>query len=323
MAVVEKYSQLKKKRISLRDAIPLVKPFTILFEPASICNFKCRCCFHSEPDIYSFLPKGSMKFDDFRKIADDLAAWEGDKIKIIRIIGFGEPLVNPQTPSMVKYLKELDVAERIEITSNASLLSPEISQQFIDYGLDYIRCSIYAIEQRRHETQTQNRISIETIKNNISVLKELRDSAGRSKPFIYVKMLASRDEFENALFLTEYSGIADEAALEKTHSWLSDTCALSGKTRNVCPQPFKMLSIHYNGDVILCDPDWKGNTRVGNALTENISSIWGGSKIRRFWRMQLENRRHENESCRHCSFLIDDYAIDDLDGVSLEILGDD
>jgi len=38
--------------------------------------------------------------------------------------------------------------------------------------------------------------------------------------------------------------------------------------------------------------------------------------------MQLENRRNENESCRDCSFLVDEYAIDDLDGVSPDVLGD-
>lgn len=322
MATVEKYSRLKVKRISLRDAIPLAKPFTLLFDPASVCNFKCVCCFHNEPDICSYLSKGLMKFEDFRKIADDLAAWEGDRLKVIRIIGFGEPLLNPDTPRMVKYLKRLDVAERIEITTNASLLRPALSRQLIDSGLDYIRCSIYSVNQKRHEALTQNGISIERIKNNIAALKELRGSARASKPFIYVKMLESQDESENTLFLKEYSAVADEAALEKPHQWLSNTDTSGTKMRSICPQPFKMLSIHFDGSVILCDPDWKGNTCVGNALSEKLSSIWGGAKMREFWKMQLENRRHENESCRNCSFLVDEYAIDDLDGVSPDLLGD-
>ncbi len=315
---IKKYSTLKEKRISLRDVIPLAKPFTILLEPTSLCNFKCVCCFQSEPDFHSYLPKGYMKFDDFKKIADDLAAWKGAKIRVIRIIGFGEPLINPATPAMVKYCKELDIAERVEITTNAALLTPKVSQELIDAGLDYIRCSIYAVDQKKHEALTQSRISIETIRDNIAALKKLRASAGAGKPFIYVKMLESQDPSENDLFLKEYSNIADEAALEKPHQWLS--CA-DPRTRDVCPQPFKMLSVHFNGDVILCDPDWKGNTCVGNALDENISFIWGGGRMREFWRMQLEKRRCENESCRNCSFLVDEYAIDDLEGVSPDVLG--
>lgn len=321
MAPLKKYSSLKETRISLRDRIPLAKPFTILLEPTSICNFRCIFCFQNEKDFHSYLPRGHMRFEDFRKIADDLAAWKGVKIQVIRIIGFGEPLLNPLTPAMVKYCKKLDIAERIEITSNASLLTLDVSRELIDAGLDYIRCSIYSVDQKRHEELTQSRISVETIKNNIIALKALRASRGASKPFIYAKMLRSRDLSENDRFLKVYSDIADEAALETPHQWLSYTDSCAWSMREVCPQPFKMLSVHFNGDVILCDPDWKGNTCVGNALIENISSIWGKSKMRQFWMMQLQKRRRENESCRNCSFLIDEYAIDDLDGVSPDVLG--
>lgn len=322
MGTVPKYSHLKNQRISLRDAIPLAKPFTVLFEPASVCNFKCVCCFHSEPDIDAYLPKGLMKFDDFRKIADDLWAWKGDRLKVIRIIGFGEPLINPDTPRMVKYLKERDVAERVEITTNASLLTPKRARQLIASGLDYIRCSIYAVDQDRHRALTQNSMNIHKIRENIAGLKALRRTLGADKPFIYVKMIESRDDRENAQFLKTYSAVADEAALEKPHQWLSKANHPRKKRRSVCPQPFKMLSIHFDGSVILCDPDWKGNTCVGNALSDKISDIWGGAKMREFWRMQLENRRHENESCRNCSFLVDDYVMDDLDGVAPHVLGD-
>lgn len=322
MASAQKYSLLKSQRISLRNVIPLAKPFTVLFEPASICNFKCTCCFHSEPDIRSYIPAGRMKFEDFKKIADDLAAWKGDRLKVVRIIGFGEPLLNPATPRMVDYLNQLDIAERIEITTNASLLSPARSQQLIDAGLDYIRCSIYSVDPKRHAALTQNKISIDKIRNNIAELKKLRDSAGACKPFIYVKMLESSDESENAVFIEKYASVADEAALEKPHRWLSNAGVSSAHMRSVCPQPFKMFSVHFNGDVILCDPDWKGNTRVGNALEQNITTIWGDAKMRDFWRMQLDNRRLENESCRNCSFLVDEYAIDNLDGVCADVLGD-
>lgn len=323
MTAAKKYSHLKLDRINLRDAIPLAKPFTLLLEPTSICNFKCVCCFHNEPDIDAHLQRGRMKFDDFTKIADDLAAWKGDRIKVIRIIGFGEPLLHPDTPKMATCLKERDVAERIEITTNASMLTPKTAEQLIESGLDYLRCSIYAVDQQRHQIQTQTKVDIRKIRTNIETLRELRRLAGAVKPFIYVKMLESPDPSENQRFLETYSRIADEAALEKPHSWLSNAPASPHNVRHVCPQPFKMMSIHFNGDVILCDPDWRGNTCVGNALAQNMATIWGGSKMRAFWKMQLENRRHENPSCRNCSFLNDDYALDDLDGVGPACLGED
>jgi radical SAM protein with 4Fe4S-binding SPASM domain len=317
-----KYSQLKNDRIDLGSAIPLKKPFTILFEPASLCNFRCICCYYNIPDLYSYMPKGMMTFEDFTKIVDDLAAWEGEKIKVIRIIGFGEPFINKKTGQMVKYLKQSEVTERIEITSNGSLLTPTVSKQLIDAELDYLRVSVYAASQERHEAVTRSKIDIDVIRRNVALLQRLRKEQRREKPFIYVKMLDSFDATENQRFFDRYTDIADEISLEQPHHWLSnDNSARDYAVRKVCPQPFKMLSIRCNGDVIVCDPDWKNNTKVGNALKETIRSIWNGKAIGAFWKMQLENRRWENESCRQCSFLENEaYVLDNLDGLPSDLL---
>lgn len=322
MQNLSKYSQLKNDRIDLAGVIPLKKPFTVLFEPASLCNFRCTCCYYNSPDVYSYMPRKLMKLEDFRKIADDLTSWEGAKIKVIRIIGFGEPLINKYTSEMVKHLKRLDVADRVEITSNGSLLTPIVSRQLIDAELDYLRISIYAASQERHESVTRNKIGIDVIKRNVAELSRLRKEQRRNKPFIYVKMLDSFDEAENQRFLDRYADIADEVALEQPHHWLAnDNPVRDPEERVVCPQPFKMLSIRCNGDVIVCDPDWKNRTKVGNALNETLQNIWNGRAIRDFWRMQLESRRWENESCRQCTFLDNhEYVLDDLDGVLPAVL---
>ena len=326
MKTMRKYSQLKNTRVNLRGVIPLKKPFTVLFEPASLCNFRCTCCYYNIPNLYSQMPKGWMKFEDFKKIADDLADWEGEKIKVIRIIGFGEPFINKNTPNMVRYLEELDIALRIEITTNGSLITPGISQQLIDAELDYLRISIYGASQERHNAVARSNVKVNTIKKNIALLKKMRDEQLKDKPFIYVKMLDSFDEVENKNFFDMYADVADEISLEKPHQWL-DKDKSEGENasqRIVCPQPFKMISIRFNGDVIVCDPDWKNKTFVGNALEQSIKDIWNGKKMNEFWRMQLENRRCENESCRECTFLTNDsYVIDNLDGVSPNVLKKD
>lgn len=277
-----KYSDLKNDRVDLKKAIPLERPFTVLFEPAAACNFRCSFCYYQNTDFIS-MNRGLMDFYDFKKIADDLKAW--GMIKVIRLIGFGEPLLNKRTPDMVAYLKENEIAERVEITTNGSLLSEEMSRRLIDSGLDYIRISIYDKD----------------IFRKVSDLKWLRD---RNKPFIYVK------SFDQEA-IDRYSCVADEVALEQKHNWLNGT-----STRKICPQPFKMLSIRWDGTVICCDPDWANNTAVGNALRENIKDIWHGDKLRRFWQLQLEGRRKENKSCANCTFLNNDYVLDNLDEIS-------
>jgi len=335
------YSQLpRSNRKNLRDIIPLKKPFTILFEPTSICNFRCIQCFHSLENIYNHMEKGFMKLSALRKIVDDLKAWKGPKIKVIRIIGFGEPLLNREYLQLLNCIKEADIADRVETTSNASLLTPAISRKMIEYGLDYLRVSIYSALQEKHEAITKNSIRIDKIHDNLMQMKRLKEEANSQKPFVYIKMLDSFDDVENRSFFEYYSDVADEIAIEKPHNWLDmnsksflkdlygakteeiiKTVDFDTTMKKVCPQPFKMLSIRFNGDVIVCDPDWYNNTKIGNALTDNIADIWNGDKMFQFRMMQLENRRHENASCRNCTtFLTDNYSMDNIDGFPPEKL---
>lgn len=279
-------------RISLKEAIPLEKPFTILFEPAAICNLRCEFCYYSHPD---FRPGGLMKMDDFMKIINDLADWGEPKIKVIRFIGFGEPLLNPNIAKMVKVIKQLDLAERVEITTNGTKLEVGLNQNLLYSGLDYLRVSVYNQDE---------------VYDKLLTYCSQRNSQLVVRPFIYVKTFESNIGAENDAFINRFSHVSDEVGLEVSHDWLAGT----GEGPRICPQPFKMMSIRYNGNVIMCDPDWQENTLVGNALTENIKDIWNGEKVKAFWKMQLEGRRYENESCRNCDFIMNpNYVLDRLD----------
>lgn len=335
------YSQLRQQpRQDLREVIPLEKPFTILIDPSSICNFCCVQCFQSVENVAALMPRGIMQFQDFKKIMDDLKGWGGPRIKVLRFIGFGEPLVNKKYCAMLQYAKELDLAERIETTSNGSLLTPAISEKMIEYGLDYLRVSIYSALQKKHEAVTKNNIEIQRIFDNLRYLRELKENTRSKSPFVYVKMLDAFNDAENRLFFEKYGPVADEIMIEQPHNWLDMSNkdfigdlyqGLKGEVlgkldyqatlKKVCPQPFKMMSIRYNGDVVVCDPDWLNNTKIGNALEQPLNEIWDGEAMYQFRRMQLENRRCENPSCKACNtFLTDNYTVDNLDGFPVEKL---
>lgn len=335
------YSQLRQQRQNLREVIPLKKPFTVLFDPSSICNFRCVQCFQSAPGASRRLKKGMMKVDHLIKIVDDFKGWAGPKIKVIRFIGFGEPLLNKDFPEMLRVATQARIAERIEITSNGSLLTPGLSEKLVECGLDYLRVSVYSPYQEKHEAVTHNPIDISVIHENLLHLQRIKQARKSEKPFVYVKMLDSFDQSENEAFFARYSDVADEILIEKPHNWLDmpdkdflqdlykgkkqevvDAIDYGATLKHVCPQPFKMMSIRFNGDVIVCDPDWLNNTKVGNALEESVKEIWNGKAMFEFRRMQIEGRRQDNPSCRACNtFLTDHYTVDNIDGIALSQLG--
>ena len=130
------YTQLKdNERKKLRDIIPLEKPFTLVIEPSSLCNFRCIMCFQSiHGNSYFNANKRNMQLETFRLIVRQMSQWGGDKLKVLKLSLYGEPLMNPQFCEMLALARNAEIAERIETTSNVSLLTPEISEGLVNGG---------------------------------------------------------------------------------------------------------------------------------------------------------------------------------------------
>ena len=73
-----KYSELKEQnRKNLREVIPLEKPFTLLIEPSSLCNFRCVQCFQSVPEeTYFSKNRMNMSMECFGKVIEDMKSWQ-------------------------------------------------------------------------------------------------------------------------------------------------------------------------------------------------------------------------------------------------------
>jgi uncharacterized Fe-S cluster-containing radical SAM superfamily enzyme len=81
----------------------------------------------------------------FRRIIEQLSDWTGPKIKVVKLSLYGEPLVTPSVCEMLRVARQANIAERIETTTNASLLSRDIAEQMVEYQMDYARVSIYTV----------------------------------------------------------------------------------------------------------------------------------------------------------------------------------
>ena len=336
-----KYTALSAtKRQNLREVLPLQKPFTVLIEPSSLCNFRCIQCFQSvDGDTYFTRSRSSIPLDRFERIIRQLKAWPGPRLKVLKLSLYGEPLVSPDFRDMLSIAREADVAERIETTTNATLLTPDIAEAMIAAQLDYLRVSIYATKQDQHVVVTGSRFDVERIRKNLVYLQEAKRRTGSERPFVSCKML---DEFGggNQEFLDMYSPIADEAYLDKPHGWIkvdgvdfienfygeNVDKALGDFERNstprvTCPMAFTTMAVRSNGDVSPCCVDFIGGTNIANMERSSLQDIWQSKAWIDFQVMQLENRKHENTSCANCDvYLSDHYTKDNIDGFPVESL---
>lgn len=336
-----RFTELKNtNRHNLMEVLPLAKPFTVLIEPSSCCNFRCVQCFQRiTRDCYFTQNRMNMPLERFRVAIDQLKSWSGPKIKVLKLSMYGEPLIHPEFSEMLRIAGEADVADRIETTTNASLLTPEVAEQMVTSQLDYARVSIYAPEQKLHEKVTGTNFDITRIHENLRVLQEIKRKYGSEKPFVSAKMLDMYNE-ENDRFKQLYGDVADEVFIDKPHSWIKtgDSDFLQnyyekdiGKAtedmkqhctkRIACPMPFTTMAVRSNGDVAPCCVDFIGGTNLGNMEQATLEKIWNSDNWYEFQKMQLEDRKHENYSCSRCDiYLSDHYTRDNIDGFDVSKL---
>ena len=338
-----RYTDLKSTdRKNLREIIPLDKPFTLLIEPSSLCNFRCVHCFQGlGGDGYFPRSRGHMPLERFHRVLDPLRAWPGGRLKVLKLNLYGEPLLSPDFPEMLRLAREADAAERIETTSNASLLAPSLSDAMVDNRLDYLRVSVYGADAGEYRRASGSAFAPERIRENLAYLRRAKIAAGSDRPFVAVKMLDAFDETLNGRFREFWGGVADELYLDPPHDWIRTggegfiekhyagerldaarrRLADGDTARRACPMAFTTMAVRSDGHVSPCCVDYAGGTNLGHIDRASLPDIWRSKAWRDFQAMQLEFRKEENPSCRQCEVCRSGhYTRDDIDGVPAERL---
>ncbi len=120
-------------------------PKVIQVEPTNRCNFDCIMCIRRSWSEVEFT---DMNLDLYRKIVDESRG----KITRLDLYGFGEPLCHPRFSDMVKYARE-GLGSEVELltVTNGSLLTPEVSEKIVRYGMNTIVFSIDTIDPKKLE----------------------------------------------------------------------------------------------------------------------------------------------------------------------------
>lgn len=302
-------------REKLSDIIPMDTPLVIFIEPARSCNMKCRYCYHSfsrqKAKELNIVNEGIMKFGLFMKVVEDLKIFP-KKIKCVHMTSRGEPLLNKDLPEMISYLKKQDVTERINIVTNGTLLSAGtlLSQgmniKLINSGLDSMKVSIQSVAQ-------------DGIDELIANIRHFYNHRGDCKLFVKIGDI-NLSEKEASRFLDTFSGICDEASIEHIYDIdtdLSLNLNIPISKVKVCPMPFYMLNIGFDGNVIPCC--YYQMESFGNLKNMSIIEILNGDKLKEFRRSLLVGKK--NLYCEKCN--IPEYNIhpeDNIDGCTKQIL---
>lgn len=169
------------------DRLEIIPPVSrlrkIYVEATNICNLACVMCIRNIWDERA----GYMEESVFQKIMEGVELLSPPPTVFFG--GFGEPLAHPQIVEMVATAKQ--AGARVELITNATLLTPERSKQLIQAGLDTLWISLDGI---RPESYADIRLGAELPKvlANLEAFQRLRPPAHLPHPRIGIVFVAMR-----------------------------------------------------------------------------------------------------------------------------------
>lgn len=269
-----------------RESSP-AKPLIFWIEPTNVCNLKCPMC----PGTYSpaSQKKGFMDIALYKKIIDEISLFSVE----YKLLQGGEPLLHPRIAEMVAYGRNKGMY--VELDSNGTTLTAELSHQLIQADLNYISFSFDGYDKQTYESIRVNARFEQTI-DNIKTFLKIRQGYKKQFPFVRIKSIIQSDsrftdEKRNA-FLALFEGLpVDEFDVQHPFSWNNKDVASSSifavkqpsrvtteyaqKHRfHPCPRLWSTLSILWDGTVVPCCADFYGAVVLGNVNEKSITEIW-------------------------------------------------
>ena len=298
-------------RVRLADVVPLDTPFLVIIDVANVCNFKCEFCFQSvDKDALrdmGFKPH-IMDMPLFKKAVDEVRKFPS-QVKRLYMFAHGESLLNKNLPDMISYAKEQDIAKVIQLTTNGSLLSPELNLKLIDAGLDELRISIEGLSAEKYREVAAVDIDFDAFVKNIEHFYMHRGSCK-----VYVKAInialedGEEDKFFNLFenicdnisieYLTPYYEGVDYSKLNPDHG--KTICGDIPKKIDVCPRLFYMLNICPDGNVTMCNVDNLEQYVIGNVKTDSLFQLWNGKELNALRIMHLQKKGRTHPFCSKC-----------------------
>lgn len=297
------------ERVELHKQLPLKTPFSVHFFPIHICNFKCKYCLHSlsvkELNEKKF-KKEIMSFETYKKAVDDIKQYD-NRLKALLFAGHGEPLLHPDICKMIKYAKDNVIADRIEIVTNASLLTHEMSDALILAGVDRLKISIQGTTEDKYKDISDYSLNYNEFLEN---LKYFYENKKHTQVYIKIIDIALDGKQDENKFRQMFNPVADDVDVEYAIPFIKELddsvydkefnkCKQgNSKKSQICSMPFYMQVVAPNGDVLpCCSTDVP--IVLGNIHKNSMKEIWQGKIENNFLKMMLKDK-NINSICKSC-----------------------
>lgn len=203
MATITPTHASSERQTPLHDRLPL--PRELYIESTTRCNEKCDQCPRTHLGREA---DRDISLDEVRHIAEQFLSLER-----VVLHGLGEPLLNPELPAIVSYLRSRHA--HVLFNSNALLLNESRGRALIRADLSELRVSMDgALPETYARIRGVNRKALPLIVRNLRAFEELKRAEGALTPRTSLWFTAMRENIEELPALVD---IAAESGVRELY----------------------------------------------------------------------------------------------------------
>jgi len=304
---------LNQQKLNTIDYSAWGYPFMLQIEPTNACNLECPLCPVGRKELKR--KTQHMTFEMFKSIIDDMQ----DYLLFLVLWNWGEPLMNPQLPKMIRYASERDI-RTVTSTNGHFLDNEDYMQQLLTSGLTTLIVAIDSLDDESYEIYRKKGSLVKAVAGLKNVVK-MKKRLG-SKTLINLRMVVMKqNEHELAAIRKLAHKIGVDWFSVKTLNPSCGSLAMDSdlvptnpkyqrfeydpqthqriRIDSVCRIPWEMANIFSNGDVVPCCYDFDATMKLGNIMEMPLSKMWNSLEYSRL-RQKIYNQKDSVENCRNC-----------------------
>ncbi len=285
-------------------------PNRITVELTNQCNVSCTFCPRQSVDMKI----GFMSMELYKKIIDEAS----DHLPVKLVIFFrGESLLHPEFIECVKYAKDKGIGP-IQYATNAFELTNDMADKLLETGIDFISFSLDTLDP---EIYRKSRLcgNLDISRDNVIYLSKKCDEKrkkGLQVPTLQVSTVEIEEYMpEQGKFIEFWKKYVDIVRVYYEHDD-------NGKFRNVevqrlleeevperkpCRKLFTDLLVYWDGQLALCNYDWRGGLQGLNLNKMTIEEAWNSKLYEQLREAHNNGEIADDIMCQNCQHWRIDY----------------
>lgn len=280
-------------------------PRNMLIECSNICNLSCIFCANRKMTR----PKGKISLDFVKRILNE--AFELG-VKEVGYYTTGEPLINEELEKYIHIAKNKGY-EYIYITTNGILANIERIKKLVKEGLNSIKFSINAINEKDY-ILIHGKNMYNLVMNNLKEVYKWRNDNNINLK-IYVSYISTKyteydietiennfKEFCDKVLITNVrnqSGLVPEIVGNLENK--NESNKIKGKRNLPCYYPFNMICITLEGYITACCTDFQNYLAYANLNKMSLKEAWYSSIITDLRKQHISGKL-KNNLCYNCIY---------------------